>query len=258
MIAIALVLFVLGLVVGSFLNVLIYRTVQGEDFVKGRSRCDTCKKKIAWYDNIPLLSYVILGGKCRNCKKPISIQHPIIEFMSGILFVWWYAIGFAFFQLSQSPHTLVQPVFWLLVGILLLVIFVADWLYQIIPDYANFGLMLLAFLYRVYLVTTGAMEWRDFGLAIITGVGLMLFIWALWWGTKGRGMGFGDVKYALAMGILLGWPRALVGMFLAFVIGAVVGSMLILIRAKKFKERIAFGPFLVAATKKENEHFLKT
>jgi prepilin signal peptidase PulO-like enzyme (type II secretory pathway) len=137
-------LFFLGLMVGSFLNVLIYRTTIGEDWVKGRSRCDGCKEEIAWYDNIPLLSFVILGGKCRHCKMKISIQHVVVELLTGTLFLWWYLIGFTFFRLAESPLSVLQPLFWLVVGILLLIIFVTDWLYQIIPLYANFGLMGLA------------------------------------------------------------------------------------------------------------------
>ena len=243
-----LLLFFIGAAVGSFVNVLIYRTVEGEDWVKGRSRCDQCRKLIAWYDNIPLLSYLILGGKCRNCQKPISIQHPVIELLTGLLFVWWYLIGFTFFKLVESPLSYVQPIFWLIVGLLLLIIFVADWLYQIIPDFANVGLGILAVVYRLYLSMTGVMRWEDFWAAVLTGLVMFGLLFLIWWLTRGRGMGFGDVKFALVMGILLGWPRAGIALFLAFVLGALVGVILILVRVKKPRERIAFGPFLVLGT----------
>jgi leader peptidase (prepilin peptidase) / N-methyltransferase len=241
-------LFLFGAVVGSFLNVLIYRTTHGEDWVRGRSKCDSCNKQIAWYDNIPLLSFIILGGKCRHCKKPISIQHPVIEAMSGILFVWWYAMGFAFFQLSQRPHTIIQPAFWLAVGILLLIIFATDWMYQIIPDYATVALGILALVYRLYLSLSGIMRWEDFWMAMASGMVMMGLLWFLWWVTRGKGLGFGDVKFALVMGWLLGWPRSLVAFFLAFVLGAMVGVILILSGKKKMKSKIAFGPFLVLGT----------
>jgi prepilin signal peptidase PulO-like enzyme (type II secretory pathway) len=237
-----------GLIVGSFLNVVIYRTIHGEQWVKGRSRCDYCHKEIAWYDNIPLFSYLFLRGRCRYCGKKIAFQHFAIELMTGALFVWWYAIGFAFFQLSQTPLLFIQPVFWLIVGILLLIIFVTDWMYQIIPDYANIGLGLLALFYRLYLSATGAMQWRDFWLSIITGVVLMAFLGLLWLITKGKGMGLGDVKFALVMGILLGWPRGLIAMFLAFILGAIWGGLMIVLKYKTLKQRIAFGPFLVLGT----------
>ena len=242
------ILFVFGLIVGSFLNVVIYRTIRGEQWVKGRSRCDHCRKIIPWYDNLPLLSYVWLRGRCRFCHKRITPQHFAIEIMTGFLFVWWYAIGFAFFKLSQSPHLFIQPAFWLVVGILLLIIFVTDWLYQIIPDFANWGLGILALGYRAYLTVSGAMQPQDFWLAIGMGVALLAFLGLLWLITRGRGMGFGDVIFAFVMGVLLGWPRGLVGIMLAFVLGALVGLMLVLMKFKKLKERIAFGPFLVLGT----------
>jgi prepilin signal peptidase PulO-like enzyme (type II secretory pathway) len=241
-------LFIFGLIVGSFINVVIYRTIHGEQWVKGRSRCDHCKHVIAWYDNIPLLSFIVLRGKCRYCHKKIALQHFVIELMTGVLFVWWYVIGFAFFRLTQTPHLVIQPLFWLVVGVFLLIIFVTDWLYQIIPDYANLTLGLLALAYRLYLTGTGAMQHRDFWLAVGVGLGLTAFLGALWAITKGRGMGFGDVKFAMVMGVLLGWPRGLVAMFLAFVVGAVFGIIMIGLRLKKLRERIAFGLFLILGT----------
>jgi len=245
---IALLVFDLGLVIGSFLNVLIYRTIHGESPWTGRSRCDHCRKQIHWYDNIPLLSYVLLGGKCRYCHKKIAPQHVAIELLTGILFVWWYVMGFAFFQLTQAPFMVLQPLFWLLVGILLLIIFATDWLYQIIPDYATVLLGILAFLYRLYLSVSGLMQWQDFWLALLSGFLMMGILFFLWWITRGRGMGFGDVKFALVMGWLLGWPRSMVALMLAFVLGALVGMVLILLRKKKMGSKIAFGPFLVLAT----------
>lgn len=245
---IALFVFAFGLIIGSFLNVLIYRTIHGESPWTGRSRCDHCRKQINWYDNVPLFSYTLLRGKCRYCKKKITTQHLTIELLTGMLFVWWYVMGFAFFQLTQTPLLYLQPVFWLLVGILLLIIFVTDWLYQIIPDYATIALGILAFLYRLYLSLKGVMQWQDFWLAILSGFVLMGMLGFLWWITRGRGMGFGDVKFALVMGWLLGWPRSLIAFFLAFVLGAIVGVLLIVFGRKQMGSKIAFGPFLVLAT----------
>lgn len=245
---IALLVFIFGLIIGSFLNVLIYRTIHGESPWTGRSRCDFCRRKINWYDNIPLLSYLMLRGKCRYCKKKITTQHLTIELLTGMLFVWWYVMGSAFFQLTQTPLLYLQPLFWLMVGILLLIIFVTDWLYQIIPDYATIALGILAFLYRLYLSYKGVMHWQDFWLAILSGFVLMGILGFLWWITRGRGMGFGDVKFALVMGWLLGWPRSLIAFFLAFVLGAFVGVLLIVFGKKKMRSKIAFGPFLVLAT----------
>lgn len=243
-----LMLFVLGACIGSFLNVVIYRTLHDESFVRGRSHCESCGTLIHWYDNVPLLSYLVLKGRCRACKTKISIQHPVIEFMTGILFVWWYVVGFAFFRLTTLPFSVVQPLFWLVIGVILWLIFVTDVLHMLMPTPALVIMPLLAFLYRWSLAESGIMEWHDFWWAILMGVLLSLFLWSLRVLTKGKGMGDGDVIFALSMGFLLGWPRALVGMFLAFLIGAVVGVGIIVLKKKRFSSRIPFGPFLILGT----------
>lgn len=107
----SMLVFCVGAAVGSFLNVLIYRTIRGRDWVKGRSRCEHCRKHIPWYENIPLLSYLILRGRCSGCKKPIDIIHPAIELLTGVLFVWWYMAGYLFFTLTSAPLQIIQPVF---------------------------------------------------------------------------------------------------------------------------------------------------
>lgn len=244
-------LFIFGLVIGSFLNVVIYRSLYGESPLEGRSHCEHCGKMIAWYDNIPLLSFIILGAKCRNCRKPISWTHPTVELMTGILFVWWYLGGFffwQFFQLTAQPFNIIQPLFWLLVGIFLLIILVTDVLSYIIPDYAVGSLFILSLIYRLGLVSFGIMQVRDFlmmllGVVIITG-----FFFGLWLLTKGKGMGFGDVKFTVPMGLLLGWPDMFVGVMMAFILGAAVGIVAMIVGKKKLKSQIPFGPFLVIGT----------
>lgn len=241
-------LFVLGLVFGSFLNVVILRTIAGESPAKGRSKCPKCKHQLAWYDNIPLLSFVWLRARCRYCKKPISWQYPVVELSTALLFVWWYGVGFAFFKLTQTPFVWIQPLFWLTVGILLLIILVTDLRYMIIPDYAVAGLGLMAVCYRSFLSFKGVMQWVDFGLAIVVGMVMMGVFYGLWYFTKGKGMGFGDVKYVMAMGLLLGWPKGLVGLFVAFVLGALVGLGLLFAGKVGRKSLLPFGPFLVLGT----------
>lgn len=111
---VTLLLFFLGTIVGSFVNVVIHRSIEGEQWIKGRSKCDHCGKVLPWYDMFPLLSYFVLQGKSRCCHKPLSISHPVVEFLTGILFVWWYWGGTFFFQLAQAPFSVVQPFFWLI------------------------------------------------------------------------------------------------------------------------------------------------
>ncbi|MEX0896404.1 MAG: prepilin peptidase [Patescibacteria group bacterium] len=244
----ALVLFCLGAAVGSFLNVVIYRSTRGQNWVKGRSRCESCRKTIAWYDNIPLLSFVLLRGRCRHCQKQLSIGHPVVESLTGILFVWWYIAGFMFFQLAQQPFNILQPLFWLAVGLILLVITVVDFKQMIIPDSAVVVLFILTLLYRLGLTGMGVMQVVDLRNALISMVAGGLFFFFLWLGTKGRGMGFGDVKLAFPLALLLGWPKVLIWVFLAFTIGAVVGVTLMALGRVKFKQAVPFGPFMVIAT----------
>lgn len=242
-------LFLFGLIIGSFLYVVIERTIHGESPAEGRSKCPECQHLIAWYDNVPLLSYILLlKGKCRHCHHPISWRYPAIELLTGALFVWWYVVGSAFFKLTQEPAIYIQPLFWLIVGIFLLIILVTDWIYQIIPDYAVISLGILSLTYRFYLSASGHMQWTDFWGAIVSGLVVALCFFILWYATKGRGLGFGDVKYVLVMGWLLGSERTIVATFLAFAIGAIVGIVLMLVQGRKLKSKIAFGPFLVLGT----------
>ena len=241
-------LFIFGAIIGSFLCVVILRSTQGEDWVSGRSRCDSCKNNIAWYDNIPLLSFILLRGKCRHCSEPILPLHPMVEVLTGVLFVWWYWGGFIFFKLTQTPLSILQPIFWLIVGLLLIYLFIIDLNYMILPDKPVFSLLGAVILYRVALVLTGIMQLNDLYWAILAAVISFIFFFALWFFTKGRGMGFGDVKLVIPLALLLGAQKMLVCLFLAFIIGAIVGLLLISLKKGKLKTAIPFGPFLIAST----------
>jgi prepilin signal peptidase PulO-like enzyme (type II secretory pathway) len=238
-------LFILGTILGSFISVLILRSIAKESWVSGRSRCDSCRNIIAWYDNIPLLSYLILRGKCRHCTEPILPLHPMVEVLTGILFVWWYWGGLIFFQLTQAPLSILQPLFWLAVGLILIYLFIVDLNYMILPDKAVFLLLGLAVFYRLVLVVSGTMQLKDLIYTIVAALLSFMFFWFLWFITKGKGMGFGDVKLVVPLAILLGTHKTLVGFFLAFILGATVGVILIAFGKGKLKTAIPFGPFLI-------------
>ncbi len=242
---ILLFLFIFGAVIGSFLNVLIYRTIKGESWVTGRSRCDYCRHKIAWYDNIPILSFLFLRGKSRCCQKQIPLSYPFVELITGLLFVWWYGIGFIFFRLTTAPFQVLQPLFWLVVGVLLLAIFFADLMHLIIPDLVVGILFLVTLAYRLYLTMASIMQIQDLYLALLGMVMAVVFLGSLWAVTKGKGMGFGDVKLIAPIALLLGWPKILVGLFGAFTIGGLVGIILLLSGKKKIGQVVPFGPFIV-------------
>ena len=244
----ATILFALGAIVGSFLNVLIYRTVHDQQFVKGRSRCPRCNAMIAWYDNIPILSFLLLRRRCRSCFETISWTYPVVEILTGALFVWWFLIGFTFFKLSTEPLLYLQPIFWLTVGTILIVVFFTDLLYGIIPDVMVALLIGISLAYRIALLVSGVYYHIDFSNAILGSALLSLALFGLFVATKGRGFGFGDVKFMFPLGLLMGWPEMIVGIWVSFVSGGVVGVLLLLGGKKKFGQTLPFGPFMIFGT----------
>lgn len=238
-----LILFIFGLAIGSFLSVVIYRLRSGGSALKGRSRCDHCKKKIHWYDNIPLLSYILLGGKCRFCKKKIALDNLILELLMGLQFVWIYwllKVNFSFFGHLEGFYSLSLLIYWLILFSGSLTIAVYDIKYRLIPGEVLWPLVGIAFA-RLFF----SHQWQ----VLITALGSSLFLFSIGYISKKlmkkETMGFGDVQLALLMGLVLGWPLILVAFFIAFLTGAGVGVILILVNIKKFKDKIAFGPFLL-------------
>ena len=219
----------LGLVIGSFLNVVIYRLPRGLGFVRGRSFCPKCKHKVNWFDNVPVISFLILKGRCRFCGRKISWRYPLIELLAGALFYLSYLSHLSFLS------------YLLICG--LVVIFFIDLEHQIIPDEIVIPLSVLFLGYR--LLTNIQYLISNF---LITGIVSFLFLYLIHLLTKGKGMGLGDVKLAFLMGLVLGFPKIVVAFYLAFLTGAFVGVILILLSRAKLKQKIAFGPFLVFGT----------
>lgn len=241
-------LFMLGASVGSFLNVLISRSIAGKDWVKGRSVCDHCGQSLTWYDTIPVFAFMIYRGKSRCCHKSLSIQHPVVEILTGMLFVWWLAVGSLFFRLVTHPLSTLQPLFWLLTGLILVGIFITDLFYYVIPTYFVGAGVFLVSVYRIILGIAGAYQWRDLGLSFAAATGAWAFFWFLRYITQGKGMGDGDVILAFFLGLLLGWPKTPVGLLLSFVIGAAVSLVLVAGDKKKMKSTVPFGPFMITGT----------
>jgi prepilin signal peptidase PulO-like enzyme (type II secretory pathway) len=210
-------LFLLGLIVGSFLNVVI-STLGGErKNVLGRSECDHCERTLKWYELIPLFSFLWARGLSLCCKKKISWQYPLVELATGLLFVFWASSVFDFVFLS-----------------VLLVILVYDWKKMLVPDVIVLPAILLA-------AVLNFSNWPAFGIA--AGFFALLVVVS-----RERWMGWGDVEIAALMGFLLGFPDILLALLLAFVIGAIYGIILICLKGKKLKSEIPFGPFLVIGT----------
>ncbi len=213
-------LFILGLITGSFLAALSYRLPRNISIKKGRSFCPSCKIQINWRDNVPLVSYLLLRGKCRHCKNKISWRYSAIELTTAIVFV---LVGLNSFMLFISC--------------LLILIFVIDFEHQMIPDelvFIGLGVSL------IYLL--GSVSFYSNLLAGFLAALFLLLIHAL---TLGRGMGLGDVKLALFLGVLLGIHNLIYFYFASFLTGGVVAFILILVGKAKLKQKIAFGPFLI-------------
>ncbi len=230
------VLFIFGTVIGSFLNVVADRLPQGRSILYPASHCEHCRHKLAWYDLIPVFSYIFLRGKCRYCHKEIGLFYPIVEVITGILFITTYVflfhtgvIAFLFFLLSIS---------------LLIIIFFADFKYGLIP-FPTIAIGCSVTLFYFVLYTTP----DTFQNHIIASLGAFLFFLFLFVVTRGRGMGFGDVMLVLFMGLLLGYPNIIIALYMSFVIGALVSVLLIMYGKKKLRhDTIPFGPFLVSGT----------
>lgn len=242
-------LFLIGLSVGSFINVVVYRLNRGLSPFSGRSFCDHCRKKLFWFDNIPLLSFVLLKGKCRFCHSPIPYHYPLVELACGLMtpFVFYFSP----FYPAQTAGGIFVPdekikilsaMVQLFIAYCLMIVFVSDWLYSTIPDHAVYLGIFLTFI--LLLIRYSFVPPAN----VLSGLVSAGFFAGLVCLTRGKGMGIGDVKLAGLMGLLLGYPAILPAMAVAFVGGAFVGSFLVLASRKTFKSQISFGPFLVAAT----------
>lgn len=205
-------LFLFGLIIGSFLNVVIDRFPN----ILGRSRCNNCKKILQWHELAPLLSFLFLQGRCSKCKAKIPWQYPIIELATGLLFAWF----------GWSPILIFVAV--------LIVIFVYDWKHMLVPDLIVLPAIILAALWK-----------PDNWLAAIIAAGFFAFLVLI---SREAWMGWGDVEIAALIGFLLGFPKILLALTLAFVIGSIYGIILIINKKASLKTAIPFGPFLVIAT----------
>lgn len=251
-----LVLFLFGLIVGSFLNVVIKRTVRGEALT-GRSHCDTCGTILSWRELIPLFSFFSQKGRCRHCGTVLSVQYPLVEFATGLIFA--IAVGNAFFQGFITGHwSFLLPIgMTLTTAAAMLVILVADFNDHIIPNGSVLTLLLLGII--AALVRNGLIcaprifSCAPFSLSgvlfdCLAAAGAMIFLFALWYFSKGQAMGFGDVKLIGATSLLLGFPFSVIAFVLSFWLGGIAGLLLLVLRMRDLKSQIAFGPFIIAGT----------
>jgi len=252
-----LLLFVLGLCVGSFLNVLVERLPRNESVLFGRSHCDHCKHKLLWYELIPLVSFFIQKGKSRCCHKRLSFQYPLVELITGIGFVLLFRLLLALRSFSEvGPPLSLPSILYLLFSIVvfcsLLVIFIADLKYEIIPMEMIITGIIGIFVYQgmqFFVLHTSYFVLRDYFVGILfPAILAFLFFFCLWFFTKGRAMGDGDMYLSFLIGLITGFPKIIVSLYAAFLTGAAAGVILILQRKKGLKSHIPFGPFLIVGS----------
>lgn len=266
-------LFIIGLAIGSFLNVVAFRydperSVFHLKKLGGRSMCLGCKETLKWYDLVPLLSYLFLLGRCRYCKDKISPQYPIVEFLSGLAFlspVYFYKVFGAanFLATGASIYWLyVLSAIWVLALLSFILLSVIDFRLYIIPDEINVFIGFLGIVKIIILYLFGKTEilYRSFlgGYAYIFGLENtlwlnhlaaaifgVLFFGIIIYVTKGAGMGMGDMKLAGALGMLFGWPDIILLIVLSFITGSIFGLIFMAVKKEGLKAAIPFGPFIV-------------
>ncbi len=257
-------LFVFGLIVGSFINVVSLRyqpgrrvfdakVIGGPTDWKNRSHCPHCGKILNWYELIPIFSFLIQLGRCRSCGHRLSLQYPIVEILTGLIFV--------FIPIIQPFNYLITAI-WLVIFLLFLLISIIDLRHMIIPNSLNLTLAVLGIInifindyyqrfdflngsfLRNYAPIFGLREsiWFNYlfsGFFAVSIFGLIILL------SRGRAMGLGDLKLVAALGLIFGWPDILMVLFLAFIIGALISVIFLLLKKKSMKDMVPFGPFLV-------------
>lgn len=222
-----LIVFLFGICIGSFLNVCIYRIPKNEDIVKLPSHCMSCGRRLKWYELIPVFSFLFQGGKCRGCKTKLSIQYPIIELLNGILYlIIAYKFGYT-----------IQTLLYCALASCLIVITVIDWRTFEIPLGCNIFILCLGVVQVLF-------DLPHISSYVIGFFAISVFLYLIYFFSKGRAIGGGDIKLMAAAGLLLGWQNIILAMFLGSVFGSVIHIARMKISGKNHV--LAFGPYLSA------------
>lgn len=221
----------IGAVVGSFLNVCIYRMPRDRSIVWPASACASCRRELSWFENMPILSYLFLRGRCRTCREPISMRYPIVEAITAAMFVtaWWY----------YGPGTLLASR--LLLGCALIVLFAIDLEHQLLPNVITLPGIVVGFA----LSLVAEPGWLASALGILLGGGVLYAVAAAYFLVRREeGLGMGDVKMLAMVGAFIGWKLTLLTLLLASFAGSVIGILLIAFRGGDMKYALPFGTFL--------------
>jgi leader peptidase (prepilin peptidase)/N-methyltransferase len=220
-----------GALIGSFLNVCIYRLPLGRSVVWPASACPSCRRQLAWYENVPVASWIVLMGRCRTCRAAISIRYPIIEALTGAMFAaaWWY-YGPGWLLVSR-----------LILGCALIVLFAIDFEHQLLPNVITLPGIVIGFALS-FLSGPG---WVSSLIGIVLGGGVLLAIAEAYYRLRHEeGLGMGDVKMLAMIGAFLGWPATLMTLMMGSIAGSMVGLLIIALKRGDMKAALPFGTFL--------------
>lgn len=230
-------IFFFGMIWGSFLNAWEWRMRHNKHIASGRSACRDCNTQLKWYDNIPLVSFVLLRGKCRVCNAAISPQYPIVEVTVGFLFIlvaWVHSV-----PAVADVGLFLRDIF---LVFMLSYIFIYDLKYQEIPDQISLSTSAVL---AIGGLVFGWLTWQSMTIGALIGAGFFLLQYVV---SRGKWIGGGDIRLGLLMGVALGWPLTVVALFLAYVGGAVLSIPLVLARKKEMASAVPFGTYLTVAT----------
>jgi leader peptidase (prepilin peptidase) / N-methyltransferase len=220
-----------GALVGSFLNVCIHRLPRGASVVRPASACPGCGRRLAWFDNVPVLSYMVLGGRCRSCREPISIRYPIVEALTALMFAgaWWL----------WGPSLLLAAR--LIFGCALIVLFAIDLEHQLLPNAITLPGIVVGFVFSFFTEP----GWLASLIGILVGGGILYATAEAYYRVRGEeGLGMGDVKMLAMVGAFLGWQLTFMTLMLASLAGSVVGGAMIVLQRGGMKTALPFGTFL--------------
>lgn len=248
----SIIFLLLGFLIGSFLNVLVYRLRSAEEIFWDRSKCPHCQHMIRWFDNVPVLSFILLRSRCRDCKQKISWQYPLIEILTGLAFV---LVGQKFFHVGDFSSW-IATAYYFVIAASLISIAVYDWLYLEIPSEVLWFGVVLAVAFGLYsdwaTWTSLTLPISIFGYTVYSGIFAaffsFLFFFLLSAVSRERWMGMGDAYLAILLGLVVAWPKILLALFLAFFFGSVWGLAMIMLKKKKMKSRLPFAPFMILGT----------
>lgn len=228
--------FIFGLIFGSFINCLVYR-LHIEKTILGRSFCPHCHHQLKFWDLFPLFSYIFLKAKCRYCHKKISRQYFLVELFMGILF----SLGYWFYFMNNpiQVDSIFFLIFYLIILIFLAIIFLYDLKYYLVADIIVWPAIIISFLFNVLILKVNVINLLIAGAIGASFFGLQFLI------SKGKWIGGGDILIGLLAGFIVGWPKIILVLFMAYILGSVIGVILLVSKKKEWSSKIPFGPFLV-------------